>query len=1255
MCLWSNSGVPVVSSERYQTSIISQDDGLLHNNVFSITQDEEGFLWFGTADGLNRYDGYDNLAFQNKIDDSTSLSGSFVRALLTDSENNLWVGTVSGGLNMLNKQTNVFTSFNESGHKSALSNNACLSLLEDRNGNVWVGTENGINRIASKTFKVTSFLVDESEVVDYHANGVLDLFVDSDERLWVCTRGGVYYINDFYTKQLNNNITEIDKNLVSEHEARSVYQDANGIVWLASVEGVLTYNPANKILKKRLELDQSYSIVEDTDSTLWVTCGADLYKVNINDYSFFRHTDFSQLNQSGNIIRHLYKDHSNVLWVSLRGVGLVKINVLKPFDFYGHSVEDKNSLGAKTVRAITQDAEGNIWVSTSGFGVNVIDGESRTITRLGYPEDFPYDHALALHGDEYGNVWAGVRSIESIGLIKYNIYTKQVTHFDHSAIKNTGITNNLVRAIFEDSNGMYWLGKDNGVEVFNPVSEEFVAYYMYKQTGEGMAAPSVQSGAIVEDAEGNFWIGSWGGLTKITLKEDMNYDNPDFERYYHESDSNSLIDNRVISLQLSSDNKLWIGTYGGGLSCFDIAQKQFTNYTIEDGLASNVVYGILEDKMGDLWLSTNYGLSKFETHAREFKKYYKFDGIQHNQFYWGAFFKDDESKLYFGGINGLTAFNPESIGYDTVYPKVVFTEFSVFNREVNVGEEVNGNVILEADINYANSITLTHKEKIFSIGFSVLHYVNPEGNLFSYKLEGFSEDWIEIESGRRFVTYTNLPPGEYVFHVRGANYNGVWSANERQLKIIVLPPFWRNWWFIVSVMLFVALVFIALYRLRIRNLRLQKKELKKLVGLRTQELEAKNLELETHHERLERLVDERTKDLMIAKNQAEESDRLKTAFLANMSHEIRTPLNAIVGFSSLLTGVDANDEKKKEFADAINASTDDLLHLVDDIIDLSRIESNDLVVVKNDCDISQLLYGLSPIVESLLHRFGKTEAVSYKVKAPDKKELIVTDQIRVRQVLINLLANAIKFTDSGIIEYGCDVKASPRMPGTDEVIEFYVKDSGIGISPELQKSIFGRFTKSHETSDNLYRGAGLGLPISKSLINLLGGNLWVESKVGEGATFFFTLPYIQPSRDVKSNTVMDKVEQDSFESINWAGRCILVAEDEDSNYDYLRELLSSTDVTLVRAINGEEVVKKFLREKFDLVLMDIRMPKMDGYEATRKIKQVDPDIPIIALTAFGMFDDESKCRMAGCDDYIAKPFAPRDLALLKKYMYAPSG
>ena len=739
-----------------------------------------------------------------------------------------------------------------------------------------------------------------------------------------------------------------------------------------------------------------------------------------------------------------------------------------------------------------------------------------------------------------------------------------------------------------------------------------------------------------------------------------------FNKYqFANIESSKTRNNSVLCLQEDSNGFLWIGSREG-LHKLNVEEEEFRVYRMKDGLPSNTVVGILEDEEGMIWVSSLNGLSQLNPETDVIKNYTADDGIQGHKFSnRDAVLKSKSGELFFGGNNGFTVFNPVDFKFNNVFNPVYLSDFKLFNKSVEIAADDSP---LDRHISESKMIELNYQQSVFTIEFVALYYLSVEKIEYAYKLEGLEDEWNYV-GRRRSATYTNLDAGKYEFKVKSTNTEGDWNTEYASLIIIVNPPWWETIWFrFIAFLLFGVLLYLA-YRLKIGSINRQKLLLQETVLIRTQELYEKNSELEEineeviqqkeelisqaevleqtnqqleiktnelslHKLNLENVVEERTSQLEKEKERAEESDQLKTAFLANMSHEIRTPLNAIVGFSHLLDEPDITKDEQRDYIDSIDTNTASLLKLIDDILDLSMIESNQVHIDSSEINVEKLLddvFSSGTVLNS---------NVELRLQKPDElsEVSIHSDFIRIKQILFNLFNNACKFTESGFVELGC------RLVNND--IAFYVKDTGIGISKGNMEVIFNRFRKITDEKTKLFRGAGLGLAISKKLADLLNGELLVESELGKGTTFTFIMP--ASKRTFKTE---EKKTKSSYKTgIIWDNHTVLIVEDEKTNFNYLRSVLKSTKINISWAQNGREAVELFNNQmSFDVVLMDIKMPEMNGYDATIAIKAMVPNQVIIAQTAYARPNDMKEISKAGFDAYIVKPIIPKDLfELLRK-------
>jgi ligand-binding sensor domain-containing protein/two-component sensor histidine kinase len=811
----------LITTNSYAQSIkfehISIQHGLSHNTVHSIIQDKKGFIWFATEDGLNRYDGYNFKIFRNTRTDSTSLSDNFIWTLFEDSNGNIWVGTNNGGLNKYNSNTESFTRFTVSTDSAGgLSNNSIRKIYEAKDGNLWIGTGGGgLNLFDKSTGKFSVYLKNLTD-------NILDIAEDSQGNLLIATDGSGLF-------KLSNDAKEISTIKLSNSDLIkliwSLAVDNYNAIWIGTNgNGLFKYNgkkfqPIN--LNKNNGLSQGSSNITDIqiadENVIWVSTEGGLYQLNSDGkvVRSFYNIPTDKFSLRTNIIRRIYIDDTGIIWIGTVGSGVNKlVSEFKRVRHYTHNPSDPNSLSHDIIRSVYEDKNGLLWIGTLGGGLNLYDPNKNHFTHFRHNSQDSYsltnDGVTAIHKDKKGNLWIGTWGGGLNKLIGSN-FTNKFEHFEHQPGNNNSLINNIVQAIHEDDKGNFWIGTEKGLDYFIPSKNKFIHFVHDANDPFSLSDNRIQSNCIFEDSKGNLWIGTWNGLNKLDLNnKDVLNDKLKFYRYENETNNNnSISDSRVTAIYEDDFNQLWIGTHGGGLNKLIWGKKseivEIKNYTKREGLASNVIYGILGDDKNNLWISTNDGLSKFDTQNESFRNYQEGDGFQSNQFFWGASAMGRDGQLYFGGINGLNSFYPSELMDNPHIPPVYITELQVFNKPLKVSSDDSP---LKKSIMNTDLIELSYDVYVLSFEFVALDYVNPDYNQYKYMLVGFDKDWIPSGT-RRYVTYSNLKNGEYEFKVIGSNNDGIWNEEGSSLKIIIETPFWKAWWFISLVI--IISIFLIIY------------------------------------------------------------------------------------------------------------------------------------------------------------------------------------------------------------------------------------------------------------------------------------------------------------------------------------------------------------------------------------------------------------------------------------------------------------
>ncbi len=822
-------------------------DGLSQSSVNCLLQDKQGFIWLGTQDGLNRYDGYSFSVFKNESSDSTSISDNYIHALAQDNFGNIWAGT-DAGLNRLNLSNHQFERVQTKDVN--ISSTSVNSIFVDKKNQLWVATSteglflfqlNASNAVLKRIYQNQK--ASKRSLPNSTINVV---FVDSKSRVWIGTEKGALMLENSEAEFVFFNEKSTGQNI------KAIVEDDFGNIWLGGNNGL---NKIDKNYKtthfSKIEND-NFSITSNViscgykgkDGTLWFgTENNGLLEFNNKTNRFSHYESLANLKNglSSNKVFSILQDNSSTIWVGTE-LGANKFDRVKEnFTHFLNIPGDRNSISSNTIWSVFKD-NNFLWVGCDE-GLNIIDRENQIVTHFTPPKNnsTPVKNVFCIYKTDKNEFWLGTEN---------GIYTFQNNKISKLFIDAKGfneINNKIIYDIFQDKAGNFWIGTKEGLIVIDK-KKTTCAYYVAIKNNETTITNSVVR-SIVQTPNGTIWLATnGGGLNKVvfnaSLPSDIN--RLTFSGYKFDARNlNSINNNTILSLWADKNGIVWIGTYGGGLNKFDPATQKFAHYTEKNGLSNNTIYGIVEDKNGKLWMSTNNGVACFDKQKIVFQNYYENDGLQSNEFNTGAYHVSNDGEVFFGGINGFNAFYPNNIKKNEVPPQIVLTDFQIFNKSVEPGPKS----VLKQSLQATKDITLSYKNNFFSFSFAGLHYSSPEKNQYKFMMEGLDEDWNYV-GNRRHAFYTNLEPGNYVFKVTAANADGVWNENPLSINITITPPFWKTWWFRILVIVAVVGGVIGYSRWKIKAIEKQNRELEQLVQMRTETIEQKNTEIHKHLEEL---------------------------------------------------------------------------------------------------------------------------------------------------------------------------------------------------------------------------------------------------------------------------------------------------------------------------------------------------------------------------------------------------------------------
>jgi PAS domain S-box-containing protein len=819
---------------------ITLEDGLSQSSVNVIFQDSYGFIWFGTQDGLNKYDGYSFTIYTPIFNDSTSISDNQIWAITEDKDKNLWIGTY-GGLNKFIREKDIFQRFTYNKNKSnSIANNQIRALYIDNENLLWIGTKNGLDilNIASGIFThYKSNILDTNSISENYIRGFC---VDNYDRMWILTDNEGANI---FNKEKNNFIRY---NLLNAKDTRSILLDSSEQLWIGTKTNglykILFTDENNSIVHKieNYPLNNVLSIIEDNQGIMWLSSidGLVRYDETINEFIKYTVDVNNPKSLNDNYIWTIFEDNTGIIWLGTFAGGICKYDKSKnKFTHYQINSKETDLIISNFIRSFTTDHEGNIWVGSKGGLFKFVFNEKLKIyeqVEFKTSNKLKDNYIREIVTDTLGNIWIATNS-EGLAYLDLSKKVPDYTFYRNDPNANSLSSNNL-RTIYIDKQQNLWIGTtDSGFDKAYYENGK-IKFENFKQNDYNNLTDNYIR-AIFQDSDSIYWIGTEnGGLNKF------DYKNKIFTDYQFISEKNSISSNSVTNIHEDSNGNLWLGTYGGGLNLFKKDEEKFHTFNKENGFTNNVIYGILEDSNKNLWISTNFGLVKFNINNFEYSVYKIWDGLQSNEFNTGAFYKTAKGEMIFGGINGFNIFYPENVKYNTYVPEIVLTDFKIFNKSISPKDSVH---IIEKSITYLDKIELNYTQNIITIEFSALHFSNPENNQFKYKMEGIDDNWTIVKN-KNYATYTHLPPGEYTFIVTSSNCDGIWSNKEKKLIIKITPPFSDTLLFKILIVVTLILIIVLVFITRTSRLKKQKLELEKQVLIRTKEIfeqKAKILEI----------------------------------------------------------------------------------------------------------------------------------------------------------------------------------------------------------------------------------------------------------------------------------------------------------------------------------------------------------------------------------------------------------------------------
>ncbi|MFA9392135.1 MAG: two-component regulator propeller domain-containing protein [Prolixibacteraceae bacterium] len=1199
---------------------LSIKDGLSGNYAECMLQDSRGFLWIGTRDGLNIYDGYKFTTLKKNT--LSPYFSNYVTSLFEDEDGNIWIGSLSNGIVIYDFEHKQFSKLAcDPSFANQFDEVTAWQIISDQQGFIWIATTEGLFKYSTQENKIVdSYFTNQRQ--GNSSKFIRCMAYDKNHNLWIgCDDDGLKKYdatNDTFI-EFRNDLQ--DKNGISSNKIRTLYFEDDSLLWIGTTDHGINILNIKNFHNKRISLTDinnhpidgvaTTAFLKDSKNNFWICTqneGLKRYDKNSGTLSSFYHHDYDLKSLPSNSINCILEDSFGIIWISTQFSGISNFYPSNfGFELHQHVPFNDMSPSNNNTRTFCEDQDKNIWVGTDGGGIDIYDfnlKKIKNINRNNAPFKFESNVALSIVTDQDYNIWIGTWGD---GLIKYNPSNKTYLQFKNLSNNQKSLSSDFILDLACDNENNLWVScYKEGLNLLPNNSKEFVHFNAQKSNSSTTDTYHINN--IIKDSKDNLWMATLGNGV-FTKKGNL------FYSYLADANNPNTLSNNIVNTVFEDSKKrIWVGT-SSKLNLYNDEADNFTHFGIEDGFNNETIYNIQEDENGILWLSTNNGIIKFNPENTEVENFDFRYQILEGQFNVNAGIRLSDNRILFGGLNGFNAFKPEKITQIKSTPIIQLTNFLLFNEPQIPNAKGSP---LNSDLNITQKLKLSYKQRVFTIEYVGINYHNPAGTEYAYILENFDEDWNYVGS-KQSATYTNLRPGKYLFKLKAKNGDNEWSIANQTLAIQISPPFWRT-----PIAFIIYFIFIFQSLVLLRGLTIKREQ------------EKSAYEFEKYKVK-----------------KSEELDLLRMRFFTNISHDLKTPLTLIIAPIEQLLKTEAEETKKYQLR-TIHRNATRLLKLINQIMDLRKQETGNLKLNLDHGEINAFVKNIADSYEDIV----KQRKIKFIYTPCPVNINTAFDHDKLDKIIFNLLSNAFKYTpENGVIEIRIELKNSMDLENKDEkgtiitspkAIAISVVDSGIGIAHEECSKIFERFYQIKHSSDHKQEGTGIGLSLANDFAKLHGGWIEVESEPDKGSIFTLLFPSsggqfienISTSMNIEEDELSDEIDNQLQIELQTSNKqTILVVEDNYDLRDYLVNLLS-INYHVLAASDGEEGIELAENKIPDIIIADIMMPKLDGIEMLKVLKRNirTNHIPFILLTAKSSDMDRLNGLKEGADDYITKPF-----------------